>query len=50
MEVEVETGDGPQRIILDMSVAQAGKAVHDLTNAYDAIHPPLRPRMGGTWG
>lgn len=49
VEVEVESGDGPQKIILDMSTKQAGMLVRDVTNAYDAIHPPLRPRLGGTW-
>lgn len=46
LEVQVEGG---QKIILDMNVEQVAKAVHELVNAHDAIHPPLRPRSGGTW-
>lgn len=47
-ELEIEL-EGGERIILDMNVEQVAKAVHELINVHDAIHPPLRPRMGGTW-
>ena len=49
IELSIEVEPDGDRIILDLSTAQAAKAIHQLTNAHDAIHPPLRARTEGSW-
>lgn len=46
LHLEVEGG---HKLVLDLSSEQARKLLQEVGASYEAIHPPLRPDLRGTW-